>query len=584
VVEAKRAGFSDRQIARILKLEEKIVRRQRENMGIHPVVRQIDTLAAEYPAQTNYLYLTFNGEEDDVQAEEGKSVLILGSGPYRIGSSVEFDWCCVNASYTLRKLGYRSILLNCNPETVSTDYDVCDRLYFDEISLETVLDIYARERCIGVIVSVGGQTPNNLALQLYQAGINVLGTSPIDIDRAEDRHKFSTLLDTIGVDQPAWREVSSLSDAVAFAEDTGYPILLRPSYVLSGAAMGVATNARECELFVKKAADVSPQHPVVVSKFFEDSKEIEVDAVASCGRVLALVVVEHVENAGVHSGDATLVIPPQRTFPEVIRNIEKITARIAESLNITGPFNVQYLAQGTNVKVIEANLRASRSFPFVSKICKVNFIELATKAILGVPISKVERLGHDLDYVGVKAPHFSFTRLQGADPTVGVEMASTGEVGCLGDDFEEAFLKALISVGFKFPIRTVLLSTGTLKDKVAFIEGAKLFESLGIGFFATQGTAEFLSRYGIKSVVVHWPLENRSPNAGELIEQRKIDLVINIPKNFQEIELTNDYYIRRKAVDFGIPLLTNIQLANRLAESLSRKQTVDLGIKELQAY
>ena len=584
LVEAKRAGFSDRQIARILKLEEKIVCRQRKNMGIHPVVRQIDTLAAEYPAQTNYLYLTFNGEEDDVQAEEGKSVLILGSGPYRIGSSVEFDWCCVNASYTLRKLGYRSILLNCNPETVSTDYDVCDRLYFDEISLETVLDIYARERCIGVIVSVGGQTPNNLALQLYQAGIKVLGTSPIDIDRAEDRHKFSTLLDTIGVDQPAWREVSSLSDAVAFAEDTGYPILLRPSYVLSGAAMGVATNARECELFVKKAADVSPQHPVVVSKFFEDSKEIEVDAVASCGRVLALVVVEHVENAGVHSGDATLVIPPQRTFPEVIRNIEKITARIAESLNITGPFNVQYLAQGTNVKVIEANLRASRSFPFVSKICKLNFIELATKAILGVPISKVERLGHDLDYVGVKAPHFSFTRLQGADPTVGVEMASTGEVGCLGDDFEEAFLKALISVGFKFPIRTVLLSTGTLKDKVAFIEGAKLFESLGIGFFATQGTAEFLSRYGIKSVVVHWPLENRSPNAGELIEQRKIDLVINIPKNYQETELTNDYYIRRKAVDFGIPLLTNIQLANRLAESLSRKQVVALGIKELQAY
>ena len=584
LVEAKRAGFSDRQIARILKLEEKIVCRQRENMGIHPVVRQIDTLAAEYPAQTNYLYLTFNGEEDDVQAEEGKSVLILGSGAYRIGSSVEFDWCCVNASYTLRKLGYRSILLNCNPETVSTDYDVCDRLYFDEISLETVLDIYARERCIGVIVSVGGQTPNDLALQLHHVGINVLGTSPIDIDRAEDRHKFSTLLDTIGVDQPAWREVSSLSDAVAFAEDTGYPILLRPSYVLSGAAMGVATNARECELFVKKAADVSPQHPVVVSKFFEDGKEIEVDAVASCGRVLALAVVEHVENAGVHSGDATLVIPPQRTYPEVIRNIEKITARIAESLNITGPFNVQYLAQGTNVKVIEANLRASRSFPFVSKICKLNFIELATKAILGVPISKVERLGRDLDYVGVKAPHFSFTRLQGADPTVGVEMASTGEVGCLGDDFEEAFLKALISVGFKFPIRTVLLSTGTLKDKVAFIEGAKLFESLGIGFFATQGTAEFLNQYGIKSVVVHWPLENRSPNAGELIEQRKIDLVINIPKNYQETELTNDYYIRRKAVDFGIPLLTNIQLANRLAESLSRKQVLDLGIKELQAY
>ena len=461
---------------------------------------------------------------------------------------------------------------------------MCDRLYFDEISLETVLDIYSRERCIGVIVSVGGQTPNNLALQLHHAGVNVLGTSPIDIDRAEDRHKFSTLLDTIGVDQPVWREVSSLSDAVTFAEETGYPILLRPSYVLSGAAMGVATNARECELFLNKAADVSPQHPVVVSKFFEDSKEIEVDAVASCGRVVALAVVEHVENAGVHSGDATLVIPPQRTFPEVIRKIEKITARIAESLNITGPFNVQYLAQGTNVKVIEANLRASRSFPFVSKICKVNFIELATKAILGVPISKVERPGRDLDYVGVKAPQFSFTRLQGADPTIGVEMASTGEVGCLGDDFEEAFLKALISVGFRFPMKTVLLSTGPLKDKVTFVEGAKLFQSLGIKFYATQGTAEFLARYGIESEVVYWPLEKLSPNAGELIEQRKIDLVINIPKNYQETELTNDYYIRRKAVDFGIPLLTNIQLANRLAESLSRKQFVDLGIKELQAY
>src|SRR5437868_2009821 len=473
-------------------MDETIVWRHRQNMGISPVVRQIDTLAAEYPAQTNYLYLTFNGEEDDVQAEEGKSVLILGSGAYRIGSSVEFDWCCVNASSTLRKLGYRSVLLNCNPETVSTDYDMCDRLYFDEISLETVLDIYARERCIGVIVSVGGQTPNNLALQLHQAGIKVLGTSPIDIDRAEDRHKFSTLLDTIGVDQPAWREASSLSDAVAFAQETGYPVLLRPSYVLSGAAMGVATNGRECELFLNKAADVSPRHPVVVSKFFEDAKEIEVDAVASKGQILAMVVVEHVENAGVHSGDATLVVPPQRTYPEVIRKVEKITERIADALKVTGPLNVQYLAQGTNVKVIEANLRASRSFPFVSKICKVNFIELATKAILGIPISKVERLGHDLDYVGVKAPHFSFTRLQGADPTVGVEMASTGEVGCLGEDFEEAFLKALISVGFRFPIKSVLLSTGPLKDKVNFVEGAGILVTLGIDLYATQGSAEFL--------------------------------------------------------------------------------------------
>jgi carbamoyl-phosphate synthase large subunit len=348
--------------------------------------------------------------------------------------------------------------------------------------------------------------------------------------------------------------------------------------------MGVATNEKECELFLHKAADVSPRHPVVVSKFFEDTREIEVDAVASRGEILTMAVVEHVENAGVHSGDATLVIPPQRTYPEVIRKVEKITRRIADALTVTGPLNVQYLAQGTDVKVIEANLRASRSFPFVSKICKVNFIELATKAILGVPVESVDRPWSDLDYVGVKAPHFSFTRLQGADPTLGVEMASTGEVGCLGDDFEEAFLKALISVGFRFPIKSILLSTGTLKDKVAFIEGAKLFEGLGVEFFATQGTAKFLSQYGIKSVVVHWPLENLSPNAGELIEQRKIDLVINIPKNYQETELTNDYYIRRKAVDFGIPLLTNIQLANRLAESLSRKRTADLDVKELQAY
>jgi len=584
LLEAKRAGFSDRQLGSILDIDEKTIWRHRQNMEIHPVVRQIDTLAAEYPAQTNYLYLTFNGQEDDVQPGEGKSVLLLGSGSYRIGSSVEFDWCCVNASRILRKLGYRSILLNFNPETVSTDYDVCDRLYFDEISLETVVDIYAREQCIGVIVSVGGQTPNNVALQLHHAGLRILGTSATDIDRAEDRHKFSTLLDTLGVDQPPWREAASLDDVVAFAEHVGYPVLLRPSYVLSGAAMGVATNARECELFLNKAADVSPRHPVVVSKFFEDAKEIEVDAVASGGDLIAMCVVEHVENAGVHSGDATLVIPPQRTYPEVIRKVEKITARIAAALNVTGPLNVQYLALGTNVKVIETNLRASRSFPFVSKISKVNFVELATKAILGVPVAKVGRVWNDLDYVGVKAPHFSFTRLQGADPTVGVEMASTGEVGCLGDDFEEAFLKALISVGFRFPLTNILLSTGPLKDKIAFIESARLFESMGIKLHATHGTADFLSRYGVESTPVHWPLDNLSPNATELIEQRKIDLVINIPKNYQETELTNDYHIRRKAVDFGIPLLTNIQLANRLAESLSRKQVPELQIKELQAY
>jgi carbamoyl-phosphate synthase large subunit len=404
LLEAKRGGCSDRQISRILDMDEQIVSRHRRNMGIFPVVKQIDTLAAEYPAQTNYLYLTYNGTEDDLLPEGEKSVLVLGSGSYRIGSSVEFDWCCVNASRTLRKLGYRSILLNCNPETVSTDYDVCDRLYFEEISVESVLDLYQREKCIGVIVSVGGQTPNNLAPQLHEAGVRILGTSPVDIDCAEDRYKFSTLLDTVGVDQPPWREVSSLQDAVAFAEKTGYPVLLRPSYVLSGAAMGVATNSRECELFLRKAADVSPKHPVVVSKFFEDTKEIEVDAVASQGKIVAMAVLEHVENAGVHSGDATLVTRPQRTYLEVIRKVEKISARIALSLNITGPFNVQYLAQGTNVKVIEANLRASRSFPFVSKIYKVNFIELAIQAILGLPAGSTDKPQHALDYVASRHP------------------------------------------------------------------------------------------------------------------------------------------------------------------------------------
>ncbi len=584
LVDAKRAGFSDGQIARILNMEESSVSRLRKNMGIRPCVKQIDTLAAEYPAVTNYLYITYDGTEDDVERAGSKNILLLGSGAYRIGSSVEFDWCCVNASQALRQLGYTSVLLNYNPETVSTDYDVCDRLYFDDINIETILEIYEREKCLGVIVSVGGQIPNNLALQLHEAGVKVLGTSPVDIDRAEDRHKFSSLLDAIGVDQPAWSEAASLDDAVAFAGRIGYPVLLRPSYVLSGAAMGVATTAKECQLFLDKAADVSPKHPVVVSKYYDNTKEIEVDAVAAKGEIIAMAVIEHVENAGVHSGDATLVIPPQRTYLETIRKIEKISAQIARSLNITGPFNIQYLSQGTMVKVIECNLRASRSFPFVSKIYKKNLIELAVKATLGLPVEKIGKSLSDVDYVGVKAPHFSFTRLQGADPTVGVEMSSTGEVGCLGDDFDEAFLKALISVGFKFPVKNVLLSTGPLVDKITFVESAKLLQNLGVGFYATPGTAEFLAGYGIESTVVHWPLEKQTPNAGEIIEKRQVDLVINIPKNYQEVELTNDYYIRRKAVDFGIPLLTNIQLANRLSEALSRKNLNDLKIKELQAY
>ena len=582
--EAKRAGFSDGQIGRLLKLDEDAVRQARKNHGIKPVVKQIDTLAAEYPAKTNYLYLTYDGNEDDVTCESQKNVLVLGSGSYRIGSSVEFDWSCVAASMTLRKLGYSSILLNYNPETVSTDYDMSDRLYFDEISLETVLDLYERERCVGVIVSVGGQVPNNIALQLHEAGVKVLGTSPLDIDRAEDRHKFSTLLDEIGVDQPPWTEANSVENARRFAEEVKYPVLLRPSYVLSGAAMGVATNEKEMLSFLNKAVDVSPLHPVVISKFYEHTKEVEVDAVAVSGEVVAMAVMEHVENAGVHSGDATLVLPPQRTFLETIRRIRKISALIARALNITGPFNVQYLARGTDIKVIECNLRASRSVPFVSKVYKVNFIELAVRAMLGEPVQRVEKSFYDLDYVGVKAPQFSFTRLQGADPTVGVEMASTGEVGCLGDDFDEAFLKALISVGFRFPIRRVLLSTGPLVDKIAFIESAQLLRSMGVEFFATKGTAEFLEEYGLTATVTHWPSEQVAPNAGQLIEERQVDLVINIPKNYQETELTNDYQIRRKAVDFGIPLITNIQLANRLAEALSRKDLKELGIKELQAY
>jgi len=582
--EAKRAGFSDGQIGRLLKLDEDAVRQARKNHGIKPVVKQIDTLAAEYPAKTNYLYLTYDGNEDDVTCESQKNVLVLGSGSYRIGSSVEFDWSCVAASMTLRKLGYSSILLNYNPETVSTDYDMSDRLYFDEISLETVLDLYERERCVGVIVSVGGQVPNNIALQLHEAGVKVLGTSPLDIDRAEDRHKFSTLLDEIGVDQPPWTEANSVENARRFAEEVEYPVLLRPSYVLSGAAMGVATNEKEMLSFLNKAVDVSPLHPVVISKFYEHTKEVEVDAVAVSGEVVAMAVMEHVENAGVHSGDATLVLPPQRTFLETIRRIRKISALIARALNITGPFNVQYLARGTDIKVIECNLRASRSVPFVSKVYKVNFIELAVRAMLGEPVQRVEKSFYDLDYVGVKAPQFSFTRLQGADPTVGVEMASTGEVGCLGDDFDEAFLKALISVGFRFPVHRVLLSTGPLVDKVSFLESAQLLQGIGVEFYATRGTSEFLEEYRLPSTTVHWPSEKESPNAGELIEERKIDLVINIPKNFQEAELTNDYLIRRKAVDFGIPLITNIQLANRLAEALAKKDLNSLEIKDLKSY
>lgn len=585
LTEAKRAGFADRQIGSLRATSEAAARAEREALGIVPCVKQIDTLAGEYPAQTNYLYLTYNGNEDDVEAGDPENaVLVLGSGAYRIGSSVEFDWCCVTAAQTLRQMGYKTILINHNPETVSTDYNECDRLYFDEITLETVLEIYRRERPLGVILSVGGQTPNNLAEQLAQAGVRILGTPAASIDTAENRHKFSCLLDQIGVEQPAWKELVTSDDALKFARAVGYPVLVRPSYVLSGAAMGVASNDAELDRFLRRATKVSPRYPVVITKFLENARELEVDAVACRGNLVVSAVSEHVENAGVHSGDATLVLPPQRTYLETMRRIRRISSRIAEALGIHGPFNIQFLAKGNEVKVIECNLRASRSFPFVSKVLRVNFIEIATRVMMGLPVSTYNGSVMDVEYVGVKAPQFSFMRLEGADPVLGVEMASTGEVGCLGDDFEEAFLKALLSVGFRLPVRNALLSTGPVADKALFLESARTLLNMGVTLFATEGTAAFLGANGIAATLLHWPSDSKSPNSLEYLAQRKIDLVINIPKNTQEEELTNDYLIRRKAADFGIPLITNIQLAQRFVEALSKKRVAELQIKSWEDY
>jgi carbamoyl-phosphate synthase large subunit len=584
VEEAKRAGYSDRQIGRILRMDEADVRVMRRNYGILPQVKQIDTLAAEYPAQTNFLYLTYNGQSSDVAPSGARAVIVLGSGVYRIGSSVEFDWCCVNAVMTLRRLGYQTILINYNPETVSTDYDECDRLFFEELTLETIFEIYQREKPLGVIISMGGQTSNNLALKLQQAGIRVLGTPPERIDEAEDRHKFSSLLDRLGIDQPEWRELSSIEEAKAFAQKVSYPVLVRPSYVLSGSAMAVASNDAELVRFLGKAVDVSREHPVVISKFIENAKEVELDGVARDGEVLAHAISEHVENAGVHSGDATLVTPPQRTYLETIRRIRGIGRQIAGALRITGPFNIQFIAEGTAVKVIECNLRASRSFPFVSKVYKHNLIDLATQVIVDAPVEKPTTSFMELDYVGVKAPQFSFTRLEGADPTLGVEMSSTGEVGCLGDDFEEAFLKAMLSVGKRVPVRSVLLSTGPLEDKAAFVASARALHAHGVRLYATRGTAEFMRQFGLEIEVLHWPLEKVSPNVLDRLADGSIDLVINIPKNFQEEELTNDYMIRRKAVDFAIPLITEVRLAQRFAEALVSKSLGDLAVKSWDEY
>ncbi len=584
LLEAKRNGFSDLQIACALNTTEDDVRGMRKNYGLRPCVKQIDTLAAEFPAQTNYLYLTYNGSTDDCDFYPHKSVMVLGSGAYRIGSSVEFDWCCVNAVYTLRQLGYETILVNYNPETVSTDYDECDRLYFDDLSFETIYEIYAKETPLGMIISMGGQIPNNLAVKFHQEGMKVFGTAAENIDRAENRHKFSSLLDELGIDQPSWEELVSTEEAKMFAGKVSYPVLVRPSYVLSGAAMGVAATDEELTKFLEKAVDISREYPVVISKFLENAKEIEFDGVAQNGDIVLHAISEHVENAGVHSGDATLVLPPQRTYLETLRQIRTISKKIAMALEITGPFNIQYIAKNNDVKVIECNLRASRSFPFVSKVCKVNFIDNAVRVMMNEPVKDKTNAFLDLQYVGVKAPQFSFTRLIGADPTLGVEMASTGEVACLGDNFEEAFLKALISVGFKLPIRSILISTGPLENKAEFIQSARQLIELGVKIYSTSGTAKFMRQYDVTCDVLNWPLQKKSPNVLDYLGSQKIDIVINIPKNYQEEELTNDYIIRRKAVDFGVPLITNLQLAKRFVDAISIQKTAKLQIKSWDEY
>jgi len=581
---AKQLGFSDKQIALTVGKDKFDVRNLRKKFGIQPFVKQIDTLAAEYPAQTNYLYLTYNGTEDDIDFSDSKSVIVLGSGSYRIGSSVEFDWCCVNAVLTLREQGYKTIMINYNPETVSTDYDICDKLYFDELSFERVADIYEKENPQGLIISMGGQIPNNLAMKCHDYGIKILGSSPLSIDSAENRHKFSALLDELGIDQPQWEELSGMEEARAFAEKVGYPVLIRPSYVLSGAAMSVALNDAELEFYLGKASRISPEYPVVISKFIENAKEIEIDAVAKNGELFVYAISEHVENAGVHSGDATMVLPPQRTYLETTRRMKKIARQIAKSLQINGPFNIQFIAKDNEVKVIECNLRASRSFPFVSKIFKMNFIDLATKIIMGIDVPQIDKSCFELDYVGVKAPQFSFTRIKGADPVLSVEMASTGEVACIGDSFEEAFLKSLLSVGFSYPRKNILLSTGPFESKALFLPNAKKLHDLGYKLFATRGTADFMKYHGIPSEVLYWPLEKREPNTLSYIENKKLDLIINIPKSIEEIELTNDYLIRRKAIDFNIPLITNLEFAERFIDAISKMSIDDLAINSWDEY
>ena len=589
--QAKRQGFSDFQIARAIGYEGDMedgslyVRNYRKSLGIVPVVKQIDTLAAEYPAQTNYLYLTYSGTANDVTyLGDHRSIVVLGSGAYRIGSSVEFDWCGVQALNTIRKEGWRSVMINYNPETVSTDYDMCDRLYFDELTFERVMDILELENPHGVIVSTGGQIPNNLALRLDAQNIHILGTSAKSIDNAEDRDKFSAMLDRIGVDQPEWRALTSLEDINSFVDKVGFPVLVRPSYVLSGAAMNVCSNQEELERFLQLAANVSKKHPVVVSQFIEHAKEVEMDAVAQNGEIVAYAISEHIEFAGVHSGDATIQFPPQKLYVETVRRIKRISREIAKALNISGPFNIQYLAKDNDIKVIECNLRASRSFPFVSKVLKINFIELATKVMLGLPVEKPNKNLFELDYVGIKASQFTFNRLQKADPVLGVDMASTGEVGCIGSDTSCAVLKAMLSVGYRIPKKNILLSTGTPKQKVDMLEAARMLQKKGYNIFATGGSSKFLTENGVENTRVYWPSEEGHPQALEMLHKKEIDMVVNIPKNLTAGELDNGYKIRRAAIDLNIPLITNARLASAFINAFCTMDIDDIAIKSWEEY
>ncbi|MFC2129543.1 carbamoyl-phosphate synthase (glutamine-hydrolyzing) large subunit, partial [Bacteroidota bacterium] len=591
LLKAKVLGFSDFQLARIVMKTKDVtsnlsaVRAHRKKRNIVPYVKQIDTLAAEYPAQTNYLYLTYSGSEHDIEFfNDQRSVIVLGSGAYRIGSSVEFDWCSVNALKTVNDEGYRSIMINYNPETVSTDYDMCDRLYFDELSFERVMDIYDLEIPKGIIVSVGGQIPNNLAMRLHHEDVNILGTSPESIDNAENRHKFSMLLDKLEIDQPRWKELTSLEGINDFAKEVGFPLLVRPSYVLSGAAMNVVSNSEELEHFLTLAATVSKQYPVVVSEFIEQAKEIEIDAVAKDGELFSYALSEHVEFAGVHSGDATMIFPPQKIYFETVRRIKKIAKDLAKALEISGPFNMQFLAKDNSIKVIECNLRASRSMPFVSKVLKVNLIDQATRIMLKVPVEKPHKSIFDLDYIGCKAPQFSFSRLKKADPVLGVDMSSTGEVGCIGDNYYDAILKAMLSVGYTIPKKNIMLSTGDMRSKVELINSCKMLINKGYQLFATHGTHEFLKLNGIDSIDLAWPDEDKKPNILDYLSSGQIDLVVNIPKDLSSHELSNDYTIRRSAVDFNVPLITNARLASAFIYSFCTMELDEVSIKSWEEY